>query len=54
MRVTLEFPDEAHRAWKARAAREGTTLRALVLRAIEYVLGEETQGDISPASPRDS
>ena len=40
MRVTLDIPDEIHAALKRRAAAEGTTMRALILRAIDEVLRE--------------
>jgi hypothetical protein len=38
MRLTLDIPDEVHARLKARAKEEGTTMRAIVLRAIEAEL----------------
>jgi plasmid stability protein len=34
MRVTIDIPDAIHAELKRRAAAEGTTMRALILRAI--------------------
>jgi hypothetical protein len=34
MKVTLEIPDELHRKLKEKAAVEGTTMRALILRGL--------------------
>jgi hypothetical protein len=44
MRITLDIPDEIHARLKALAKREGTTMRAIVLRAIEAELEAEGQG----------
>ena len=38
MRLTLDIPDEIHARLKARAKEEGTTIRAIVLRAIDCEL----------------
>jgi hypothetical protein len=40
VRVTLDIPDPIHKELKRRAAAEGTTMRALILRAIDEVLQE--------------
>jgi hypothetical protein len=40
MRVTIDIPDAIHAELKRRAAAEGTTMRALILRAIDEVLRE--------------
>ncbi len=42
MRLTLDIPDELHARLKALAKREGTTMRAIVLRAIERELRTPT------------
>ena len=42
MRITLDIPDEIHARLKARAKEEGTTMRAIVLRAIERELRTPT------------
>jgi predicted DNA-binding protein len=47
MRVTIDIPDKVHARLKALAKREGTTVRAIVLRGIERVLREDT--DRAPA-----
>jgi hypothetical protein len=38
MRLTIDIPDEIHARLKALAKEEGTTMRAIVLRAIEAEL----------------
>jgi hypothetical protein len=43
MRVTLDIPDAIHAELKRRAAAEGTTMRALILRAIDEVLQESRE-----------
>ncbi len=35
MRTTIDIPDELYRALKVKAAREGTTVRRLVLEGVE-------------------
>jgi hypothetical protein len=55
MRVTLDIPDEIHAWLKARAKQEGTTMRAIVLKAIDCVLRsnkETTDGKTKPESNR--
>jgi len=42
MKTTLELPDQLVREAKVRAAREGTTLRAVVARALEEELRQHT------------
>ena len=39
MRTTIDIPDPMYRRLKARAAAEGRTAKALILRAVEQVLG---------------
>jgi hypothetical protein len=41
VRVTLDIPDPIHKELKRRAAAEGTTMRALILRAADEVLQEK-------------
>jgi len=43
MRVTIDIPDAIHADLKRRAAAEGTTMRALILRAIDEVLRENRE-----------
>ena len=43
MRVTIDIPDAIHAELKRRAAAEGTTMRALILRAIDEVLRENRE-----------
>lgn len=38
MRTTIDIPDPMYRRLKARAATEGRTAKALILRAVEQVL----------------
>ena len=38
MRTTIDIPDETFRELKVRAAREGTTVRQLVLRGVQRAL----------------
>ena len=40
MRTTIDIPDETLRELKVKAAREGTTVRQLVLRGVERALTE--------------
>jgi len=47
MRITLDIPDEIHARLKALAKREGTTMRAIILQAIDGVLNEK----MPPAAP---
>lgn len=39
MRTTIDIPDPMYRRLKARAATEGRTAKALILRAVEQALG---------------
>jgi hypothetical protein len=41
MRITIDIPDEIHARLKTLAKEEGTTMRAIVLRAIEAELHRE-------------
>jgi hypothetical protein len=43
MRVTIDIPDAIHAELKRRAAAEGTTMRALILRAIDEILRESRE-----------
>jgi hypothetical protein len=47
MRVTIDIPDEIHAKLKVLAKKEGTTIRAIFLRAIDAELCREN----TPASP---
>lgn len=49
MKTTLEIPDALFREAKMVAAREGTTLRAVVTRALEAELVERGQAGEAPA-----
>jgi hypothetical protein len=42
MRLTIDIPDEIHTRLKALAKKEGTTMRAIVLRAIEAELHRDS------------
>jgi plasmid stability protein len=48
MRTTVDIPDGMYRRLKARAAREGTSTKALILNGVEQVLTERPR----PAGPR--
>ena len=41
MRTTVDIPDAMYRQLKSRAAREGTSTRALILRGVKNVLKGE-------------
>lgn len=41
MRTTVDIPDAMYRRLKARAAREGSTAKALILQGVERVLSPE-------------
>jgi hypothetical protein len=41
MRVTIDIPDELHARIKEQARREGTTMRAIILRALGYLVGND-------------
>ena len=40
MRTTIDIPDPVYRRLKSRAAREGSSTKQLILRAVERVLRE--------------
>ena len=40
MRTTVDIPDSDYRLLKTRAAAEGTSVKAMVLRGVEVVLSE--------------
>jgi plasmid stability protein len=42
MRTTVDIPDALYRQLRARAAREGRSAKALILRGVEQVLKGET------------
>jgi hypothetical protein len=41
MRTTVDIPDSKYRLLKSRAAAEGTSVKAMVLRGVEVVLAEQ-------------
>jgi len=41
MRTTVDIPDTKYRLLKSRAASEGTTVKAMVMRGVDTVLSEE-------------
>ena len=41
MRTTVDIPDTKYRLLKSRAASEGTTVKAMVMRGVDVVLSEE-------------
>ena len=50
MRTTVDIPDRMYRQLKSRAAREGSSTRALILRGVKEVLKSErrqTGGTVS-------
>jgi len=42
MRTTVDIPDETYRLLKSKAASQGTSVKALVLRGVESVLSSES------------
>ena len=46
MRTTIDIPDATYRELKIRAAREGTTVRQLVLLAVERALSKAAEKPI--------
>jgi hypothetical protein len=42
MRTTVDIPDELYAQMKAYAAREGITIKAVLLRAVDRALGKES------------
>jgi hypothetical protein len=41
MRTTVDIPDPKYRLLKSKAASEGTTVKAMVMRGVDVVLAEE-------------
>jgi hypothetical protein len=41
MRTTVDIPDTKYRLLKSRAASEGTTVKAMVMRGVDVVLSED-------------
>lgn len=50
MRTTVDIPDKMYRQLKSRAAREGSSTRALILRGVENVLKGEHRKAGAPVS----
>jgi len=50
MRTTVEIPDGMYRRLKSRAAREGSSTRALILRGVKEVLKSEPRKRGVPVS----
>ena len=50
MRTTVDIPDKIYRQLKSRAAREGSSTRALILRGVREVLKSEHQKTGIPVS----
>ena len=50
MRTTVDIPDRVYRQLKSRAAREGSSTRALILRGVKNVLKGERSKAGSPVS----
>ena len=50
MRTTVDIPDGIYRQLKSRAAREGSSTRALILRGVKEVLKTERQKAGVPVS----
>jgi hypothetical protein len=52
MRTTVDIPDRMYRRLKSRAAREGSSTRALILKGVEEVLkAERRKGGVSVSLP---
>ena len=52
MRTTVDIPDRMYRQLKSRAAREGSSARALILRGVKEVLkSEQRKAGIPVALP---
>lgn len=43
MRTTVDIPDTTYRRLKSKAASEGTTVKALVMKGVEVVLTKEVK-----------
>jgi plasmid stability protein len=50
VRTTVDIPDGTYRQLKSRAAREGTSTRALILRGVRQVLKADRRRAGSPVS----
>ena len=50
MRTTVDIPDGMYRQLKSRAAREGSSTRALILRGVKEVLKSERRESDVPVS----
>ena len=50
MRTTVDIPDRMYRQLKSRAAREGSSTRALILRGVKEVLKSERRESGVPVS----
>lgn len=48
MRTTLDIPDTLYRELKTRAAREGTSVKELILRSVTINLGSEVPAAKGP------
>jgi len=65
VRTTVDIPEPLHNALRHRAERSGTSIRALILRAVEQVYSEGKRGSyvtgplvrgkgkVGPAFPKD-
>jgi plasmid stability protein len=51
MRTTVEIPDGMYRQLKSRAAREGSSTRALILRGVKEVLKTERRKGVPVSLP---
>ena len=47
VRTTVDIPEPLHDRLRLRAERSGTSIRALIIRAIEQVYGERKKGELS-------
>lgn len=43
MRTTVDIPDTKYRLLKSRAASEGTTVKAMVMRGVDVILAEKEE-----------
>jgi plasmid stability protein len=50
MRTTVDIPDRIYRQLKARAARDGSSTRALILKGVKEVLKAERRKAAAPVS----
>jgi plasmid stability protein len=50
MRTTVDIPDGIHRRLKSRAAREGSSTRALILKGVKEVLKPERRKAGTPVA----